>query len=188
MILLPIRRSERARRFISAERWSPITEVKQRRARLVLGWVTAWEHRVLLAPYFSLFFWVSNLTFAVGTNSITMWLSFSVFCLRFFFSFFVVVCLKKKARHLMYLHSHSPVSLSNGAVGNTWHNLTTTTTTTTWLWQYWTTTTEKKAVCKGHAAVRPTHCRLDNDEICNLKYANDEIYHLKNASEEICRC
>ena len=26
----------------------PITEVKQRRARLVLGWVTAWEHRVLL--------------------------------------------------------------------------------------------------------------------------------------------
>ena len=34
----------------------PITEVKQRRARLVLGWVTAWEHRVLLAPYFSLFF------------------------------------------------------------------------------------------------------------------------------------
>ena len=26
----------------------PITEVKQRRARLVLGWVTAWKHRVLL--------------------------------------------------------------------------------------------------------------------------------------------
>ena len=25
----------------------PINEVKQRRARLVLGWVTAWEHRVL---------------------------------------------------------------------------------------------------------------------------------------------
>ena len=24
-----------------------ITEVKQRRARLVLGWVTAWEYRVL---------------------------------------------------------------------------------------------------------------------------------------------
>ena len=30
----------------------PITEVKQRRARLVLGWVTAWEHRVLLANIF----------------------------------------------------------------------------------------------------------------------------------------
>ena len=27
----------------------PITEVKQRWAWLVLGWVTAWEHRVLLA-------------------------------------------------------------------------------------------------------------------------------------------
>ena len=26
----------------------PITEVKQHRARLVLGWVTAWEHRVSL--------------------------------------------------------------------------------------------------------------------------------------------
>ena len=30
----------------------PITDVKQRRARLVLGWVTAWEHRVLLAIVF----------------------------------------------------------------------------------------------------------------------------------------
>ena len=29
-----------------------ISEVKQRRARLVLGWVTAWEHRVSLAPSF----------------------------------------------------------------------------------------------------------------------------------------
>ena len=27
----------------------PITEVKQRRAWSVLGWVTAWEHQVLLA-------------------------------------------------------------------------------------------------------------------------------------------
>ena len=34
----------------------PITEVKQRRARLVLGWVTAWEHRVLLATFFFFFF------------------------------------------------------------------------------------------------------------------------------------
>ena len=34
----------------------PITEVKQRRARLVLGWVTAWEHPVLLAYFFFLFF------------------------------------------------------------------------------------------------------------------------------------
>ena len=33
----------------------PIPEVKQRRARLVLGWVTAWEHRVLLANVFFLF-------------------------------------------------------------------------------------------------------------------------------------
>ena len=30
----------------------PITEDKQRRAWLVLGWVTAWEHRVLLASTF----------------------------------------------------------------------------------------------------------------------------------------
>ena len=33
----------------------PITEVKQRRARLVLGWVTAWEPRVLLASHFAPF-------------------------------------------------------------------------------------------------------------------------------------
>ena len=32
-----------------------ITEVKQRRARLVLGWVTAWEHRVQLAHLFFFF-------------------------------------------------------------------------------------------------------------------------------------
>ena len=30
-----------------------ITKVKLRRARLVLGWVTAWEHRVLLVSFFS---------------------------------------------------------------------------------------------------------------------------------------
>jgi hypothetical protein len=29
----------------------PITEVKQHWARIVLGWETAWEHRVLLAFY-----------------------------------------------------------------------------------------------------------------------------------------
>ena len=29
-----------------------ITKVKLRRARLVLGWVTAWEHRVLLVSFF----------------------------------------------------------------------------------------------------------------------------------------
>jgi hypothetical protein len=30
----------------------PITEVKQHWARIVLGWETAWEHRVLLAFFF----------------------------------------------------------------------------------------------------------------------------------------
>lgn len=33
----------------------PITEVKQRRAWLVLGWVTAWEHHVLLAFFCNFF-------------------------------------------------------------------------------------------------------------------------------------
>ena len=32
----------------------PITEVKQRWAWLVLGWVTAWEHQVLLSFFFTL--------------------------------------------------------------------------------------------------------------------------------------
>jgi hypothetical protein len=36
--------------------YRPITEVKQRWARLALGWVTVWEHRVLLAgPIFNIF-------------------------------------------------------------------------------------------------------------------------------------
>jgi hypothetical protein len=34
----------------------PITEVKQRRGRSVLGWVTAWEHRVPLPPNTFCFF------------------------------------------------------------------------------------------------------------------------------------
>ena len=33
----------------------PITEVKQRWARLVPGWVTAWEHRVMLTFFFFYF-------------------------------------------------------------------------------------------------------------------------------------
>ena len=37
----------------------PITEVKQRRASSVLGWVTAWEHGVLLALTFLSFLFVS---------------------------------------------------------------------------------------------------------------------------------
>ena len=37
----------------------PITEVKQRRAWLVLGWVTAWEHHVMLT--FFLFFIIVSL-------------------------------------------------------------------------------------------------------------------------------
>jgi len=43
----------------------PITEIKQRRARLVLRWGTAWEHRVLLASnklfeFFFSFFLIHN--------------------------------------------------------------------------------------------------------------------------------
>ena len=49
----------------------PITEVKQPRVQLVLVWVTAWEHRVLLAFFFFFpFLFLSvSLRFAVGTNS-----------------------------------------------------------------------------------------------------------------------
>ena len=43
----------------------PITGVKQRRARLVLGWVTAWEHRVLL----NFFIFLISVGFAVDANS-----------------------------------------------------------------------------------------------------------------------
>jgi hypothetical protein len=41
----------------------PITEVKQRRARSVLGWVTAWEHRVSLAFFVVSHFFLSMINF-----------------------------------------------------------------------------------------------------------------------------
>ena len=45
-------RSKRLRPYYVEHTGSrPITEVKQRRAWLVLGWVTAWEHLVLLASF-----------------------------------------------------------------------------------------------------------------------------------------
>ena len=50
----------------------PITEVKQRWARLVLGWVTAWEPRVLLASKFCTFLPRHTLIFfeLLNTNKI----------------------------------------------------------------------------------------------------------------------
>ena len=41
----------------------PITEVKQHRASSVLGWVTAWEHGVLLANQLFFCYFPSTLTF-----------------------------------------------------------------------------------------------------------------------------
>ena len=52
----------------------PITEVKQRRARLVLGWVTAWEHQVLLATFFSFsFFFFFSLPDPLAASVIFFW-------------------------------------------------------------------------------------------------------------------
>ena len=44
----------------------PITEVKQRRARLVLGWVTAWEHQVLLASLWCRGLWIEVVPLVSG--------------------------------------------------------------------------------------------------------------------------
>jgi hypothetical protein len=44
----------------------PITEVKQRRARSVLGWVTAWEHRVPLASPFLLLLRMIEISMSIG--------------------------------------------------------------------------------------------------------------------------
>ena len=49
----------------------PISEVKQRWAWLVLGWVTAWEHQVLLAFYFLEHFFLSNFCFQVEIRSMS---------------------------------------------------------------------------------------------------------------------
>ena len=66
----------------------PITEVKQRRARLVLGWVTAWEHRVLLATYFSFSVFILLFFFFFNLNCLFV-LSFILLTLFFFFFFFL---------------------------------------------------------------------------------------------------
>ena len=56
----------------------PITEVKQRRASSVLGWVTAWEHGVLLAIKFFFFlilwcdFGLDRLIFRIMQNLLVM--------------------------------------------------------------------------------------------------------------------
>ena len=54
-----------------------ITVVKQRRARLALGWVTAWEPRVLLA-----FLFAPQITL---TLSVTHSVPLVHLCLRYFF-------------------------------------------------------------------------------------------------------
>ena len=51
----------------------PITEVKQHWAWLVLGWVTAWEHHVLLVLFFSfslllLIIFITHAIIDLGTN------------------------------------------------------------------------------------------------------------------------
>ena len=54
----------------------PITEVKQHRAWLVLGWVTAWVHHVPLATDF--FFFV-YLNFNISLVSAMFWLGYVTF-------------------------------------------------------------------------------------------------------------
>ena len=75
----------------------PITEVKQRRARLVLGWVTAWEHRVLLANFFlffSFFFFLFFFPRSFFPSSLSSF--FSLFFLFFLsFCFYGILIFKK---------------------------------------------------------------------------------------------
>ena len=53
----------------------PISEVKQRRVWSVLGWVTAWEHQMLLAFYHFhiLFFFIFYFIFSDMTDLIKLW-------------------------------------------------------------------------------------------------------------------
>ena len=67
-VIIPISGQHYCQRPYHAERTGsrPITEVKQRRASSVLGWVTAWEHGVLLAlNFFSHFFGLVTLIFLI---------------------------------------------------------------------------------------------------------------------------
>ena len=69
----------------------PITEVKQRRARLVPGWVTAWEHRVLLVIFF---FSPLNLSSNMNKrNSDSTYAVVLVFLFRIIIFFFLLLLL-----------------------------------------------------------------------------------------------
>jgi hypothetical protein len=74
----------------------PITEVKQHWARLVLGWVTAWESRVPLAFLFANYYPIpsSRLTFCCVSAELT-----------FFFKGSVSQCQSIKASFFMSLQS-----------------------------------------------------------------------------------
>ena len=65
----------------------PIPEVKQRRARLVLGWETAWEHRVLLANvtfflniFFLSFFFLVSVRLPVDANNMILYIIYIYVC------------------------------------------------------------------------------------------------------------
>ena len=62
----------------------PITEVKQRRARLVLGWVTAWEYLVLQTFFSFFFFPFSWLCFAFFVSVVSFFSLSSPFYLPIF--------------------------------------------------------------------------------------------------------
>ena len=126
------------------------TEVKQRRA-VSTGWVTALGTSGAVGhPVFDLFFFLFFFFCLRCFASVqTAWQS-DVFQFGFVFPFvFLLFVFWRKRRRKEKTEeigkrviwcrtlwdSHSPVSISTGAVGNT--HLT---TTTTWLWQHWTIT------------------------------------------------
>ena len=96
----------------------PITEVKQRRSRLVLGWVTAWEHRVLLVSVFYLFVvvFVSDVSPSVQTARPCDFFQVFLFCFLFRFSF--CLFLKKEKKKRRRKRANSPVSFSTGDNNN----------------------------------------------------------------------
>ena len=93
----------------------PITEVKQHRARLVLGWVTAWEHRVSLS--FSLFLCIFTLSCDGHSQlgAILVFLMFTSYTTRSDVRIFFISITNKQQlwprQSLIHLCSHAPIQL-----------------------------------------------------------------------------
>ena len=96
---------------VESTRSRPITKVKQRWARVVLGWVTAWELRVVLASFsffFFIYLFIYSIYFTFFNNQLLIIYNLSIEKKKCF-------GITRLLRHILYIiliFAHTYVSLS----------------------------------------------------------------------------